>query len=1016
MLAPDTLLHERYRISALVDQRDDSILYRAIDERNQRPVLIAALPEVGTESLGNIQSLATQIVTVAVDGLLPLHDHFAAATNYYLVAPDPGGVELDALTGPQHTPLAETEALRQTERLLAVLEVVHNRRPPLLLSDLRSSDLWFADDGSLSLAPFVLVRPIGHEPSPYRAPELLDPHHEPTTSSDLYAVGAVFYHLLTGTPPPSSRDRDHGTALVAPRTQNPQVSSLAEQMVLRALETKSPNRYQAAREMRQALATVRLMAGRPLGADKPIEPPETVSEPVPTLPAPATLTALNPVPAADPPPFVLQPPPVALPAAEPPVTAARPGGNTCLITTAVALAVTLLGICVITVALALGPWRNLLVGPFASGGAEQEQIATGVPPAADGAATAPTPGANNPPVPGVADTISAGNVTTLATTRQFSEDQVGPVAFAPDGTLLAVALDDTVLLRNAATLDAVQTLNGHTGSVTTLAFSPLSPAGQPLLLASGAFDDPIVRLWDVASAQQIRELRAHTGWIRAVVFSPDGMLLATASTDLTINIWNVASGEFVRSFSGHTEWPGNIAFSPDGSRLASTSRDGSVRLWDVNGGNQITEFAFEAPLNPATSTAYWTTGVAFDPTGTTLAIGATNDRIFLLDAATGSVQQVLEGHNNWIVLRGLAYSPDGSLLASAALDGTVRLWNPATGTVRGVLDRQGLQLLGLSWHPDGNRLAVSSDYGGEVQVWNVDQQNVVQTLRLAQGLITALDYSASGALLGTGGVNGIVRLHLLAEDRQVTLPGGAPTAQYFAFMGDDEVLVANDNGNLIIVDLANPDQPQQLDGLTGPFFSVATSADGRLIAAGNDAGQVGIWDAATREPLQQLAGLSGNVYAIAISSDNRYLAAINASAAPELAVWDLSDGSLHYVQREHSAAIMALAIQPAGRLLATTSQDNTLRLIDLQDGSLIRTIQAEPQQGWFNSAAFSTDGTLLVTGSLDGSLDFWDVGSGDRLHTLRLDTGTVIEMTFRADGAQLAVSTRDGGVTLLQQQ
>ncbi|NJN15245.1 MAG: serine/threonine protein kinase, partial [Oscillochloris sp.] len=281
MLAPDSLLREHYRITYVVDQRPDCVLYRAIDQRESLRVLIAELPQPNEAALNDVQSLAVEIATVQQSGLLTLRDHFVDGLICYMVAEDVGGQDLDRVARERGGPLPEQEVLASIERLLNTFEVLHDHRPALLLGDLRPTDLWSSLDGGLFLAPFVLARHVGEEPSSYRAPELTDHRTEPTTSSDIYALGAVAYQLLTGWAPPTAQQRQANTPLAAPRTLNARVSVLAEQMILRALEMKPANRYQRAREMHSALETVRLMAGRPLGASAPVlnEPLRTI-EPI----------------------------------------------------------------------------------------------------------------------------------------------------------------------------------------------------------------------------------------------------------------------------------------------------------------------------------------------------------------------------------------------------------------------------------------------------------------------------------------------------------------------------------------------------------------------------------------------------------------------------------------------------------------------------------------------------------------------------------------------------------------
>ena len=98
---------------------------------------------------------------------------------------------------------------------------------------------------------------------------------------------------------------------------------------------------------------------------------------------------------------------------------------------------------------------------------------------------------------------------------------------------------------------------------------------------ASASGDNTIRLWDPVTGASHGTLEGHSDSVRAVVFSPDGQLLASASDDTTIRLWDPAIGASRGTLECHSDLIDAVVFSPDGQLLASASEDNTVRLWDV---------------------------------------------------------------------------------------------------------------------------------------------------------------------------------------------------------------------------------------------------------------------------------------------------------------------------------------------------------------------------------------------------------------------------------------------------
>ncbi|HKR00796.1 MAG TPA: TIR domain-containing protein, partial [Pyrinomonadaceae bacterium] len=183
--------------------------------------------------------------------------------------------------------------------------------------------------------------------------------------------------------------------------------------------------------------------------------------------------------------------------------------------------------------------------------------------------------------------------------------EVVSVAFSADGKMLASGdTDGSIILWDVATHRPLgRSLTGHQNDVLALAFSPdnniLASGGSRQVDDSGTNYQGEIYLWKVATRERIGEsLKGHSGYVTSLAFSPDGKKLASGNSRLfpvgvepSVMLWDVVAHKPLGPpLTGHSDGISCLAFNPDGMVLASGSADKTVRLWDVAARKPLDDF------------------------------------------------------------------------------------------------------------------------------------------------------------------------------------------------------------------------------------------------------------------------------------------------------------------------------------------------------------------------------------------------------------------------------------------
>jgi WD40 repeat protein len=452
----------------------------------------------------------------------------------------------------------------------------------------------------------------------------------------------------------------------------------------------------------------------------------------------------------------------------------------------------------------------------------------------------------------------------------------------------------------------------------------------------------------VSGVQESNRFEQHSKSVLDVSVSPDGNLVASASTDNTVKLWN-KQGKLLKTFN-HSDDVTSVSFSPDGKTIATGSADRKIRIWQVN--NDKSAIATLAGHKGAV------TSVSFSPDGKTIASGSYDKTVKIWNITSKKLLQTLNAHKDWVL--GVKFSPDGKTIASASADKTVKLWNRQGKTQKfqikpKTLNKHSGIVYSVSFSPN-NQEIVTASADTTVKIWNRKGEEI-RTLKGHNDEVISASFSRDGEKIVTGSA-------------------------------DDTVKVWNRNGTLLSTFRGHQDDVR----------AVSFSRDGTIASASKDK-MVKIWQPNSTPLNHILSGHGDWVYKISFSPDGKTIA--SASRDQTVRLWG-ADGSLLKKLEGHQDSVSWVSISPDNKTVASASDDKTVKLWNLQ-GKVLATLA---HGGIVKSVSFSPDGKTIAAASVDRKLYLWRWNGSKATLLAKLDhSNPLISVSFSPDGKTIATAT-----------
>lgn len=257
------VLNQRYRVVSLLGQGGFGAVYRAWDMRLRGPCALKENFNTSPEAQKQFDREASMLFNLRHPGLPRMFDSFVVpGQGQYLVMDFIEGEDLRQWLSHSENPLPEAQVLTWVRQICDALSYMHAQNPPIIHRDIKPANIKITPAGEAVLVDFGIAK--AHNPdlettvgaravTPGYSPQEQYGQGQTDVRSDVYALGATLYTLLTRQEPVESIERGLGKPLAAPHSINPSLSRSTDQAVMKAMEMLPERRFASMADFKAAL-------------------------------------------------------------------------------------------------------------------------------------------------------------------------------------------------------------------------------------------------------------------------------------------------------------------------------------------------------------------------------------------------------------------------------------------------------------------------------------------------------------------------------------------------------------------------------------------------------------------------------------------------------------------------------------------------------------------------------------------------------------------------------------------